>query len=120
MIPIHLHLIEKGFMDYVEDAPDGSLFMWSGTGRQAWRTSKNKLTEFVRQHVSDPSVQPNHGWRHSFKTTGREAGIEGYILDAICGHAPDTEGKKYEVVNVKTMAKALKRFPRFETKSSTT
>ncbi|MEW4457777.1 tyrosine-type recombinase/integrase [Roseibium algicola] len=118
-IPLHHHLLEKGFMDFVEAAPDGPLFMWSGTGRQAWRTSKNKLTEFVREHVSDPSVQPNHGWRHTFKTIGREAGIEGSILDAICGHAPDTVGKEYGSVTVKTMAKALESFPQFEPREST-
>lgn len=119
-IPLHHHLVEKGFMAYVETASDGPLFMWSGTERQAWRTSKNKLTEFVRQHVSDPSVQPNHGWRHTFKTIGREVGIEGFILEAICGHAPDTVGKQYGSVTVKTMANALERFPRFEPRREST
>jgi len=113
-VPLHHHLLEKGFMDFVESAPDGPLFMWSGTGRPAWRTSKNKLTEFVRQHVPDRSVQPNHAWRHGFKTIGREAGIEGLILDRICGHAPETVGDEYGMVTVQTMGKALKRFPKFK------
>lgn len=119
-IPIHPHLLAKGLMDFVHASPNGPLFMWSGTGRQAWRTSKNKLTEFVRQQVSDPSVQPNHGWRHTFKTVGREVGIEGFILDAICGHAPDTIGKEYGRVTIRTMANALERFPRFEPRRKST
>jgi len=113
-VPLHHHLLEKGFMSFVESAPNGPLFMWSGTGRPAWRTSKNKLTEFVRQQVPDKSVQPNHAWRHGFKTIGREAGIEGLILDRICGHAPETVGDEYGMVTVQTMAKALMRFPKFK------
>ncbi|WP_168156985.1 phage integrase N-terminal SAM-like domain-containing protein [Roseibium sp. TrichSKD4] len=118
IIPLHPHIIEKGFMGYVEAAPDGPLFMWTGTGRSAWRTSKNKLREFIRKHVSDPSVQPSHGWRHTFKTIGREVGIESDILDAICGHRPATVGKSYGEFNVKAMTRALQKFPKFNPLSS--
>ncbi len=49
---------------------------------------KNRLTEFAREIVSDPNVQPTHGWRHRFKTLCREARIDPRTRDVIQGHAP--------------------------------
>lgn len=110
-IPIHRHLIEQGFLHFVQGAEEGHLFLWSGTDRGAARSAQNRLRAFVRQHLSDPGVQPLHGWRHTFKTIALEAGIEGRITDAICGHDPDTVGKSYGIVTLKTMADALAKFP---------
>ena len=31
--------------------------------------------------VPDPNVQPNHGWRHTFKTIGLEAELPERVLD---------------------------------------
>jgi integrase len=111
-VPIHPHLIELGLLEFVRSAQDGHLFMWSGTGRAAWRSSKNRLTAFIRTVVSDRNIQPNHGWRHTFKTIGSEAGIQDKVLDAICGHAPKTIGQAYGGVTLKTKVEAIRRFPR--------
>lgn len=113
VVPIHEHLIDQGFAAFVEAAPDGHLFMWSGTEREAWRSAKNRLTAFVREHVTDPNVQPNHGWRHTFKTVGSEAGIQDKVLDAICGHDPRTVGEGYGGVTLVAKVRALAMFPRF-------
>jgi integrase len=115
-VPLHPHLVEMGFPEFVQTAPDGPLFMWSGDGREAWRTAKNRLREAVRKVVPDANVQPNHGWRHTFKTLGREAGIQDYILDAITGHAPRTEGDKYGGATIKAKAAAMEMFPRYDIK----
>lgn len=113
-VPLHPHLIEMGFLEFVEMAPDGPLFMWSGEGREAWRTAKNRIREEVRKVVSDANVQPNHGWRHTFKTIGREAGIQDRVLDAITGHAPRTEGDKYGGATIAAKVKAMEAFPRYD------
>src|SRR5690606_28014834 len=42
-VPLHPHLVEMGFPAFVEAAPEGPLFMWTGDGRGAWRTAKNKI-----------------------------------------------------------------------------
>jgi hypothetical protein len=82
---------------FVERSKAGYLFLdadpesdWALKRRGKWRAAKNRLTEFVRTVVTDPNVKPLHGFRHSFKTIGREAGIEDSVLDAICGHAPSS------------------------------
>jgi integrase len=112
-VPLHPHLVEQGFVEFIRTAPDGPLFMWSGTGREAWRTAKNRLTEFIRTTVADPNVQPNHGWRHTFKTIGSEAGIQDKVLDAITGHEPRTVGEGYGGVTLAAKVRAIKRFPVF-------
>ena len=98
----------------------GHLFLKVGAGedfRGRWQALKNRLQEFARTVVSDPAVQPNHGWRHAFKTIGLEAGIEGRVLDAIQGHAPRTEGETYGSVSLLARVRAMDRFPRFDASS---
>jgi hypothetical protein len=41
-------------------------------------------------------------------------GITEKVHDAITGHTPATEGRKYGQPSVADMAKALKKFPRYE------
>eukprot|EP00873_Tetraselmis_striata_P040194 jgi/Tetstr1/460458/TSEL_005717.t1 len=113
-VSIHPHLVEMGFTEFVTNAAEGPLFMWTGTERPAWRTAKNRLREFIRTIVSDPNIDPNHGWRHTFKTLGSEVGIQDKVLDAICGHAPRTEGESYGGVTIAAKALAMERFPRFK------
>lgn len=112
-VPLHAHLIDLGFIDFVKAAPQGHLFLWSGTDRAAWRTAKNHLTRFVRNSASDMRIQPNHAWRHTFKTIGSEAGVQDKVLDAICGHAPRTVGEGYGGVTLKAKARAMEMYPRY-------
>ncbi|MCA8907575.1 MAG: tyrosine-type recombinase/integrase [Rhodospirillaceae bacterium] len=116
IVPLHPHLIEQGFLGFVVQSTAGHLFLKVGAGedfRGRWQALKNRLQEFARTVVSDPAVQPNHGWRHAFKTIGLEAGIEGRVLDAIQGHAPRTEGETYGSVSLTARVRAMERFPRF-------
>lgn len=120
-IPVHPHLVELGFIEEcVKSRKWGGspyLFMTIKTGatvRGVWRSKKNRVAEFVRQTVKDPNVAPNHGWRHTFKSIGFEAGIQEKVLDAICGHAAASEGRKYGSVTLKTKVDAMQVFPRWE------
>src|ERR1700733_6227786 len=64
--------------------------------------------------VKAEEVSPNHGWRHTFKTKGRDAAIEDSVLDVICGHAPKSVGGAYGSVTLAGQRAALARFPRFK------
>lgn len=117
IVPLHQHLVDEGFLGFVQGCPDGYLFLEVKSPKGVdgkRRTLKNRLQEFVRKIVPDPEVQPNHAWRHTFKTRGREANIEARVLDAIQGHAPRTEGERYGSVTVKTLADAMGKFPKFD------
>lgn len=119
-VVLHAHLIDLGFPAFVKAAPAGYLFLDVASGkdiRGRWRTTKNRVREFAREVVKDSDVAPNHGWRHLFKTVGREAGIADSVLDAICGHAAKTIGGSYGDVTLRTQAEAIAKFPRFEVKA---
>lgn len=116
-VVLHAHLVALGFADFVQRSKPGYLFLNVAPGddiRGARRGVKNRLTDFAREIVKDLKVAPNHGWRHTFKTIGREAGIEDSVLDAICGHAPSSVGGAYGAVSIAAQARAFERFPRFE------
>jgi hypothetical protein len=68
--------------------------------------------EQLRRRVG--RVAPDHGWQHTFKTVGREAGIEDNVLDAICGHAPKSIGGAYGSGTQAAKARAMAMFPRFK------
>ena len=116
-VVLHAHPVELGFADFVQRSKPGYLFLNAASAddiRGVWRAVKNRLTDFAREVVKDEKVAPNHGWRHTFKTVGREAGIEDSVLDAICGHAPKTVGGAYGGVSLAAQKRAFERFPRFE------
>lgn len=116
-VVLHGHLISQGFVAFVTSAPPGYLFLTprkkDGAVRGVWQSVKNRLREFVREVVKDDRVQPNHAWRHTFKTIGREAGIADSVLDAICGHAAKTVGGAYGSVTLKAQRDAMEKFPKF-------
>jgi integrase len=122
VVPIHPHLIEMGLMDYVEAVkvrlgPKGPLF-YRPQPRPSRKhpavRARERLAEWVRKlGVTDPDIQPNHGWRHTFRTRASRAGIEKRIRDEVCGHAPETVADTYEHPSVEDMAEAIKRFPRY-------
>ena len=88
-IPVHPHLVEAGFVDFVQSQSDGYLFLKAnakGEIRGSWNSAKNRLREFARQIVDDPDVKPNHGWRHRFITVSRECGMSQELRRMITGH----------------------------------
>lgn len=115
-VVLHEHLLELGFVDYVEAVREERLFLWRDTENipSAVKYAAKQLRDFVRKSVSDANVQPNHAWRHTFKTIATEAGIEERIQDAICGHAPRTIGQRYGGVTLQAQANALRLFPRYQ------
>jgi integrase len=127
-VPIHSHLIEQGFLDFVKEAGSGPLFYQPSARRkseasdptkpgqsQAIKT-RNHLAEWVREiGVDDPELRPNHAWRHTFKQIADRSGISERVSDAITGHAPLDVARSYGQPTLVDMAEALKRFPRYST-----
>ncbi len=114
LIVLHRQVVALGFPSFVAKCKDGHMFLRikeDGDVSGPLQGLTNRLGEFARSVVSDPAVSPNHGWRHRFKTIGLEAGIDSRILDAIQGHAPSSEGRKYGDETLKTIALAIDRLP---------
>lgn len=94
-VPLHPHVIELGFLDFVDQSDDGHMFFNLPEGRNANRaraTCYNRVTAFVRgaledAGVYDPRVAPNHGWRHAFITRSRRCGMDQEKRRMITGHS---------------------------------
>jgi integrase len=121
-VPLHPHLVEQGFPQLIEALPPGPIFY--APSRQRVQSADNRhvkkvgerLAAWVRKEagVSDPEVQPNHAWRHRFKTEARRVHVDTETRDAIQGHAPGTQGQDYGTVPLSTMAAAISLMPRYE------
>ena len=116
-VPLHKQIIEKGFLEFVDASPDGPLFYPPMTGKRTVdpaKTVSGRISNWLQKEKLVPDeVQPNHGWRHALKTTGREVEIDSRILDAITGHAGRTAGEDYGDVTVIAKKKAIDRLPDF-------
>jgi len=111
-VPLHRQLVELGFLDFVRSAPDGALFHTAKPGGelQGARTTAGRVSQWLQSlDVIPEGVSPNHGWRHRFKTIGREAEISDRVLDAIQGHAARTAGDNYGDVTITAKKKAIDR-----------
>lgn len=117
-VVLHRQVIEEGFMAFFEKSKGGYLFIDPKAGelgvRNAVKTARNKVNEFVREVVKDKNVDPSHGWRHHFKTVGIDQGVEMRVLDAIQGHAPRNVSEGYGDVSIKAKASAIAQFPAIE------
>lgn len=93
-VPLHPHLVEQGFVQFVEEASDGYLFIDVNPKTKSvlggLDAGNNRVREFVREYVSDPRVHPNHGWRHRFETLGRHHGMREDLQNMITGHRGTT------------------------------
>jgi integrase len=126
VVPLHEHIIAQGFIEMVKQIGKGALFYNDATPqrrsadplkppRSRADTARAQLGTWVRGlGITDPEVSPNHSWRHTFKRIAEAVGITEKVHDAITGHTPATEGRKYGQPSVADMAKALKKFPRFK------
>jgi integrase len=121
VVPLHPHLIEQGFLDVVRANAGGPLFYdpsrrrVDSEGNRHVKKVGERLAAWVRDDVgiTDPNLQPNHGWRHLFKARSYEV-VEERMADALQGHAPATTGRAYGAPPIAAKAEAIRKFPRFE------
>lgn len=118
-VPIHAHLIEQGFLAFVAASAPGPLFYDPKRHGKASSTSPaelrgHKVAKWVREVVKlDPNVDPNHGWRHTWKTRALGVGIEERLRDAVTGHRVGSVARRYEAPSLAMLAAAMSRFPRY-------
>lgn len=121
-VPLHPQLLDLGFLAFVERAGEGALFFDAAKARKGVQhPSKivaNRVSAWVRSlDVIAAEIDPSHGWRHRFKTVGREIEISDRVLDAIQGHAGRTAGDEYGDVTLKARARAIEKMPSYSTTS---
>lgn len=117
-VPLHPQILELGFLHFVKASADGPLFYPARQGKDAVagaRTVAGRVSQWLQKlDVVPDGVSPNHGWRHRFKTVGREEGVSDRVIDAIQGHAGKTSGDNYGDVTLKTKHQAILRYPSYK------
>ncbi|WP_316164537.1 MULTISPECIES: phage integrase N-terminal SAM-like domain-containing protein [unclassified Bradyrhizobium] len=123
VVPVHQHLIDQGFLDFVKGRREGPLFAdkTRGDGKPVGAESLvNRLRDWVRAIVPDRDVQPNHAWRHRLKTQFRDLRIEQRVADVIQGWSEEDSnnaGSGYGEVSLKAKADAIATIPRYQVKA---
>lgn len=119
-VPIHPQILDLGFEKALV-GKTGPLFFDprrrqkpTPENTQAIKTGEH-LAQWVRSiGVMDKRVQPNHGWRHRFKTIARRVQMDPEVRDVIQGHKPRTEGEAYGDTDIEVLFRAICLLPRFE------
>lgn len=121
-VPLHPHVIEQGFLDYVKSRKGKKLFYDPDRARgataahlQSEKTGES-LAAWVRKEVGikDPRLQPNHAWRHRFRSIGRSLKVPTDVLNQIDGHAAQTVADAYGDFWPWVLHEAICEFPRYE------
>lgn len=100
-VVLHPFLVEQGFIDFVKRQAVGPMFYDAGRTKgtaenPAYKKVGERLARWVREiGVDDEGIDPNHGWRHRYKTVARRAGMTDLVSDGICGHASKSVGDEY-------------------------
>lgn len=99
VVALHPDLIDLGFLDYVRTLPtSGQLFPGLTPNPGGWygHNFGKRWSEYLKKTAGlDIPVPPSHGFRHTFKTLCREAGIPEDVHDAITGHDNGSVSRKY-------------------------
>jgi integrase len=119
IVPLHPHLIEQGFPEVAAAKGEGPLFYNPARGRggEDGNPHYKKIGERIGAWVGKlgiAGVQPNHAWRHLFKTNARLVRMDPEAREAIPGHAQRTEGEKYGVYPLPILAEEVAKLPRFD------
>lgn len=121
IVPMHSHLIEQGFPEVAKSKSNGPLFYDPKRSQRPSASSPQhkkvgeRLAAWVRKlGVDDPSLQPNHAWRHTFKTKARLVQMDPEAREGIPGHARGTEGQKYGTLPLPFLKKELEKLPRYD------
>ncbi len=124
-VAVHPHLIEMGFIEFVQNCPRETLFYDLRRKRKddaknspPVKTAEN-LGKWIRSlGADDPDLQPNHGWRHRFKTTARAVGMDPGTRDYMQGQVAHNESEQYGDFPPKVLLMEISKLPRLDRKAA--
>jgi len=119
VVPLHPQVLEQGFLEYVRKRRGKPLFYEPELARkkdthhrQADKVGE-RLAKWIRKLGITGPVQPNHGWRHRFESTGRTLRLRKDIVDHITGHVESDVAATYGEYLVEALYLAIQCFPRY-------
>lgn len=117
-VPLHSHLIELGFIDYVNHLQKTERVfpkLTQGSGKKY----SNRVSKWLSDHFRDdlginPAIKPMHGFRHTFKTLARANSIPKDVVDTLQGHSGGDVAETYGEYPLATLADAVEKIPRLK------
>ena len=120
-VPLHRQVIAEGFAEFVQAAPAGPLFSGAAASDPTSVALKRAVSQAARLGtwlrrlgLVPDGVQPNHGWRHRFKTQARDLGLDSRVADAIQGHAGKSAADDYGDVSLIAKARVIDALPDYQ------
>jgi len=117
-VPLHPQILDQGFIGFVATAKAGPLFHGATTPDDYARKAgiiSNQLANWLRGTGLRPDgLQPNHAWRHRFKTVAMDLELAPRVVDALQGHAARTAGEGYGDVSIRAKTAAINKFPAYD------
>src|SRR5690606_11215530 len=115
-IPLHRDLITLGLIEYARSLPINSrLFpeLREDPAQGYGYAIGDAWGDYLRNIIKiNSKVKPLHGFRHTFKTLSRKAGISKEHHDAITGHSDKAnEGDRYGEMPLEALFEAIDKFP---------
>lgn len=118
IVPLHPHVLEQGFLEYVKRRRGKPLFYEPDLARIAdpANTQADKagqrLAAWVRE-LGIAGVPPNHGWRHRLKTISRDAEIDRDVGNYLTGHSAEDVAAEYGDYLVEVLHREVCKLPRY-------
>jgi integrase len=117
-VPVHPHLIEQGFIAFVEQAADGSLFYDAPVARRSvepWDRVVADYGKWIRSlGLTDPNLVPAHAWRHRFASVAERFDINPAIVHDLMGHGSPLASDRMLPPSPATLAREISKLPRYE------
>lgn len=121
-VPLHEHLIEDGFLEYVASRGKRPLFYEPSRSRGGqdaglhFRKTGERLAAWIRSEdvgVTDRRVAPNHGWRHRFSSMARHVNMHVDVQNIFQGHSGDKVASDYGDAWIETAYFEIMKIPRY-------
>ncbi|MCG6110895.1 MAG: hypothetical protein MEQ74_01735 [Paracoccus sp.] len=118
VVPLHPQLQDMGLVKMIQGLSKGPIFLTAnGDPATKARGVSGKVGEWVREiaGIDDPRVQPNHAWRHRFKTVARDVDIAPEYIDAFQGHEDGRASSDYGETTIRALWREILKLPKFLT-----
>lgn len=118
--PIHSHLLELGFLDFVQ-SKTYQLFAEKSEVNDSYSYNYGRWWgNYIRQHgLKREGIKPTHSFRHTLVTLCRDLGIREEIQDSILGHNDNSSTREkashgYGEKSVDAQRNVIEQIPRLD------
>ncbi|HGE7387392.1 TPA: DUF6538 domain-containing protein [Yersinia enterocolitica] len=118
--PIHSHLIELGFLDFVQSSTNQLFAYKSEVNRKYSYNYGRWWGNYIREHgLTRQGIKPTHSFRHTLVTLCRNLGVREEIQDSILGHNDNSPTREkashgYGEKTVEAQRNVIEQIPRLD------